>query len=121
MGVIGGSLTGPLIFILPPLFYNKIVKLEKIHDLEIEWLKNSSTSTTIYGSLENDVSNTDRGMKITKILKCFCTDWCISIFVIYFGLAATLTSTYFNLFNISTFEDFWSPCLYNTSFSFTGL
>lgn len=114
MGVIGGSLTGPLIFILPPLFYNKIIKLEKIHDLEIDWLKRSSSSTT-YGSLESNVT------KDNKILKCISTDWCISIFVIYFGLAATLTSTYFNLFNISTFEDFWSPCLYNTSFSFIGL
>lgn len=119
MGVIGGSLTGPLIFILPPLFYNKIVKLEKMHDLEIEWLKSSSASTsTIYGSLER---NSDSRLKIPKFLKYISTDWCISICVIYFGLAATITSTYFNVFNISTFENFWSPCLYNTSFNFNGL
>lgn len=32
MGLIGGTLTGPLIFILPPLFYTKILRLEQEYD-----------------------------------------------------------------------------------------
>lgn len=39
MGLIGGTLTGPLIFILPPLFYTKIVNLEKMYDEELLKLK----------------------------------------------------------------------------------
>lgn len=35
MGVIGGTLTGPLVFVLPPLFYAKISRLEVAFDAEI--------------------------------------------------------------------------------------
>lgn len=35
MGLIGGTLTGPLIFILPPLFYSKIIRMEQKHDRDV--------------------------------------------------------------------------------------
>lgn len=31
MALIGGSLTGPLVFVLPPLMYHKAIALQKIH------------------------------------------------------------------------------------------
>ncbi|KAJ6637899.1 hypothetical protein Bhyg_10630 [Pseudolycoriella hygida] len=35
MGIIGGTLTGPLMFVLPPLLYTKILKMEQIHDNDL--------------------------------------------------------------------------------------
>ncbi|XP_037029958.1 proton-coupled amino acid transporter 2 isoform X2 [Bradysia coprophila] len=35
MGIIGGTLTGPLMFILPPLLYTKILKMEQSYDNEL--------------------------------------------------------------------------------------
>lgn len=44
MGVIGGTLTGPLVFILPPLFYAKIIRLERAYDLEVARLRRNHTT-----------------------------------------------------------------------------
>lgn len=40
-------------------------------------------------------------------------DSTLSVFVIVFGVIATLASTYFNLLNFTSFNDFWTPCIYN--------
>lgn len=44
MGIIGGTLTGPLVFVLPPLFYAKIVRLEAAHDSEIARIRRNRTT-----------------------------------------------------------------------------
>lgn len=45
-------------------------------------------------------------------------DSLLSKSVIAFGLIATLTSTYFNLLNVTSFSDFWSPCINNITHAF---
>lgn len=36
MGIIGGTLTGPMIFILPPLFYRRLIRMERDFDEQHE-------------------------------------------------------------------------------------
>lgn len=146
MGVIGGTLTGPLIFIFPPLFYQKIVKMEKIFD-DNEITKVYGTlmmdqeepnmaddkvimmSTKYYGTfVKNDTvlrqSRTSMGYcceRSLEMLRYLGSDHLISISVIVFGLIATVASTYFNLFNVTTLKDFWSPCIHNITYHFREL
>lgn len=44
MGVIGGTLTGPLVFVLPPLFYAKICRLEVAFDAEVARIRRDRTT-----------------------------------------------------------------------------
>ncbi|CAO1431159.1 unnamed protein product [Diamesa serratosioi] len=136
MGVVGGTLTGPLIFILPPLFYTKMLQLEKEYYknlLEIERnqeLAEEETNDTInlllrtahYGTMEtipeqeNDHNFIIQSfLKISKLLHSECL---LSVVVIIFGLCATFTSTYYNIFDIKSFNQFWSPCIQNISLSY---
>lgn len=131
MGVIGGTLTGPLIFILPPLFYTKITKMEQLHDEEID--RRRLDRMVLDDDSEDDVLinkigyGTFKAASFTKKSvwqKCgtfLHSDRVLSVAVIIFGLAATLASTYFNIFNVSNIDDFWSPCINNISYSFLGL
>lgn len=121
MGVIGGTLTGPLIFILPPLFYTKMLQLEKIHQEEetIALMSEYHTRSTEYGavqvSMQDDYKFINifvRGVK--RIVKSECT---LSIVVIIFGICATLASTYYNIIDFKGFQ-FWSPCIQNISLSY---
>lgn len=56
---------------------------------------------------------------ILNILKSDCL---LSIAVIFFGLIATFTSTYFNVFDgLDNFDQIWSPCILNISEALTNL
>lgn len=58
---------------------------------------------------------------VVEIASFLYSDYLLSISVIGFGLIATIASTYFNLFNVTTLNDFWSPCIHNISYSFRDL
>ena len=136
MGVVGGTLTGPLIFILPPLFYTKMLQLEKEYYknlLEIERnqeFAEEETSDTInlllrtahYGTIETIPEHeTETNIAIqsfVKITKLLHSEWLLSAVVIIFGLCATFTSTYYNIIDIKSFSQFWSPCIQNISLSY---
>lgn len=147
MGIIGGTLTGPLIFIFPPLFYQKIVKMEKIFD-DNEITKEYGTlmmdsedgntlsddkvvviSTKYYGTFVKNKtilhkSRTCLGRcceQSLEICRFFYNDHFLSMAVIAFGVIATIASTYFNLFNVTTLKDFWSPCIHNITYHFREL
>lgn len=147
MGIIGGTLTGPLIFIFPPLFYQKILKMEKIFD-DNEITKEYGTlmmdqedatladddrvivmSTKYYGTfVKNDTILRQSRSSIShccartcEMLRFLYSDHLISISVIVFGFIATVASTYFNLFNVTTLKDFWSPCIHNITYYFREL
>lgn len=137
MGIIGGTLTGPMIFILPPLFYRRLIRMERDYDEQIE--RETFNRLTIADS-NDDIFN-DRNEhhhldsygtfgkqskrfipRQEEILLCFCNDSVICISVIVFGLIVTITSTYFNLMTVSNnFDDFRSPCIQNISASFDEL
>lgn len=141
MGLIGGSLTGPLIFILPPLFYTKINQLEDIHDEIIQQIENNYDfnnelleyemgKSKSYGSIPQ-ILIVERQRReycgggmcgqfilgIVDFLRFICSDCIISIFVVGFGIGATFVSTYMNLFDLSQIVQ-WSPCLSNQTFNF---
>lgn len=143
MGIIGGTLTGPLIFILPPMFYHRLIRMEKEFDENVQ--RESSTLMMATNDDHNDINllNNSGSEKLhenrttngygtfisqsTKFIRrqnlslCFSGDAFICISVIIFGVFATITSTYFNLMTASSFTDFRSPCIQNISFSFDEL
>lgn len=145
MGLIGGTLTGPLIFILPPLFYTKILKMERKFDESLEStdedgsvdenlvfdriVKESGKKYKGYGAIMPMVPEVNCGdsknyfkkgyLMVCSILKSDCL---LSIAVIIFGLIATFTSTYFNVFDgLDNFDQIWSPCILNISVAISNL
>ncbi|ETN65440.1 vesicular inhibitory amino acid transporter [Anopheles darlingi] len=51
MGIIGGTLTGPLIFILPPLFYQRMLELERLYSQELK--RSYSTGSSEFSTSED--------------------------------------------------------------------
>lgn len=140
MGIIGGTLSGPLIFILPPLFYRRLIQMERDFDERNEQETLNSLNVTSSGDdnlLSNNNTDNDQRRRIdsygtfakppkpsiirAKWLNCLNNDSIICISVVVFGLIVTITSTYFNLMTVSTVDDFGSPCIQNISFSFGEL
>lgn len=135
MGVIGGTLTGPLIFILPPMFYSKIVRLEAAFDQELMRVRrnhstlddDSEDNAASYGTFGNRRHETVKqtgnpcARYFQGVWNRLYSDGAMSVSVILFGLAATIASTYFSALHVSTLKEFWSPCLNNISDSFLGL
>ncbi|XP_062554511.1 uncharacterized protein LOC134219696 [Armigeres subalbatus] len=139
MGTIGGTLTGPLIFILPPLFYQKMTSLEKIYYQEMEHIssRNTLVSTddreplfpSAYGTITTPTTDdkppapTIHKMGQWFTLCCdtsyrFCrfmySDCILSGAVITFGIGATLISTYYNIFDVKDVgSQFWGSCAAN--------
>lgn len=130
MGIIGGTLTGPMIFILPPLFYRKLIRMERDFDERNERFHfdmDSLTATNFSNDNEN-ISNyhdyrrtADSYGTFIKQYKpfavqsnwpfCLCNDSIICVSVVIFGLIVTITSTYFNLMTVPDFDEFRSPCI----------
>lgn len=122
MGLIGGTLTGPLIFILPPLFYTKMLRMEKEFDAVND---NSNKDVTgkkrSYGAVLETVPelNFEKGKTWAKncrswMVRFFRSDCVLSGAVITFGLVATFTSTYFNIIDgLDNFQQLWTPCILN--------
>lgn len=138
MITISGTLTGPLMFILPPILYTKMLKMEQTYDNELIKRIIASTSALDDDS-EEDYSLRQRrygtfraqkmaavpskcytkfGLTICKVIHFLYSDYVLSSAVILFGTLATIASTYFNLFNVKSVKEFWSPCIYNISYSF---
>lgn len=61
MGIIGGTLTGPLIFILPPLFYSKISKMEKKHDRDMRLRQRMLHNESHEDDSDDDIDCDDSG------------------------------------------------------------
>lgn len=147
MGIIGGTLTGPLIFILPPLFYHRLIRMERHFDERNEHNDTlNPLNGTNFGDDENILNDlddqqqqqhdqqrrhTDNYGTFTKLpqrfisqsswLFCFCNESLVCISVVFFGIIVTITSTYFNLLTASNFDEFRSPCIQNISLSFAEL
>ncbi|XP_019533814.3 uncharacterized protein LOC109405236 [Aedes albopictus] len=141
MGIIGGTLTGPLIFILPPLFYQKMTSLEAIYYREMERIQSRDTLVSTddreplfpsaYGSIGPHSSTEIRRSSpptLNWIGECFSfcnyrfhqfcrflySDCILSGAVIIFGIGATLISTYYNIFDVKDIgTQFWGSCAAN--------
>lgn len=116
MGVIGGTLTGPLIFILPPLFHTRMLRLEREFNARrdpmegsshsqypesIEQLEEVSNRNVSYGAITYDKYQTPRspslGSKCIRWMRLLYSDCVLTVIVVGFGLTATFTSTFFSL------------------------
>lgn len=135
MGIIGGTLTGPLIFILPPLFYQKMTKLEQIYYQEMGRIQSRNAGgddedplipPSPYGAIErreatssmDESENGEFYARLCEWIDRFCrflySDCILSIVVIGFGIGATLVSTYYNLFDVKDIGTmFWKSCASN--------
>lgn len=143
MGIIGGTLTGPLIFILPPMFYHRLIRMEKVFDdnqqresntlmmaanddnEDINLLNNARADKLHENPTKNGygtfISQSTKFIRRQNVSLCYSGDAFICISVIIFGIIVTISSTYFNLMTASSFTDFMSPCIQNISFSFDEL
>lgn len=88
MSLIGGTLTGPLVYILPPLIFIRLSILRR-KDLERE---------------EERVSDG----------KC---ELVLCIVIIIVGCVMTASTTYVNVVNTVNSAHFAQPCIYNLSMS----
>lgn len=124
-GVIGGTLTGPLIFILPPLFYTRMRQLERKSKIKLieeneEMIMNDTDlllrNMSNYGSIDIPDSE-DHRKQLQLSLSKNTLERLIALFVIVFGITATFTSTYYNIIDIKGLKEFWSPCIQNITLS----
>ncbi|XP_057665195.1 uncharacterized protein LOC130899335 [Diorhabda carinulata] len=122
MSIIGGTLTAPLAFILPPLIFLKMQTMKKLY---IEQLALASFTNLVYTKdmsqyverkydSEIIVSSNESNYCKTFIYKYFESFFCV--FIIVFSTFLTLTTTYFNFLSaIYSYSNVTMPCIYNVS------
>lgn len=126
MSVIGGTLTSPLIFFLPPLIYIRMLHLQKKYQQSMQETSftnvvlNEETTANGRTKLERDEfkllenhSATSTGSSI--LVKCEIV-FCLLIVLISFLL--TSVTTYFNLSNAVaaySYSNATMPCIYNVT------
>lgn len=124
MDVVGGTITGPLVFILPPLLYRRIRRMERVHQrIAAEASYGSLPLDLNYDPIELEMepllvstpSTTPRGcwLRVVRLLHRFECDVSCTMGVLIFGLLATFLSTYLNIFSLADLFTNNSPCLGN--------
>ncbi|ALC46444.1 CG13646 [Drosophila busckii] len=124
MDVVGGTITGPLVFILPPLLYRRIRRMERVHQrIAAEASYGSLPLDLNYDPIELEMepllveskSHTPRGcwLRLLRQLHRLECDLSCTMGVLIFGLLATFLATYLNLFTIAELFKNHSPCLGN--------
>lgn len=95
MSLIGGALTGPLVFIFPPMLYMKMVSIrqELQQNLQLEIFKGA-------------VVHTRHATDIRGLENCFC------ILLIAFGIIATMVTTIWNVINAINHVTFTPSCIF---------
>lgn len=125
MSTIGGTLTSPLIFILPPLIYLKMLYLQgkQLENREENSLTNimlikKSASNGIkkcvhdngklatFGSPKKKNRTSSEFLKITEIIFC--------VVIVIVSITLTILTTYFNLITaVQSYTNNTMPCIYN--------
>ncbi|KAF5281284.1 hypothetical protein FQA39_LY05170 [Lamprigera yunnana] len=105
MSLLGGALTGPLVFVLPPIFYIQILRIKEDHanNLQLETIRNIAfdDSRTYEDRMIYDPKL--KSKKAPEIL--FCS------LIILVGSSATLVTTYWNLIISVEYNTFTPPCV----------
>lgn len=129
MDIVGGTITGPLVFILPPLLYRRMVQLERCHQrIATEAAYGSLPLDLNYEPMDGPPPHFDRSSRRTLAamweicwlhtvytfnrLQC---DLSLSMGVLIFGILATFFSTYLNLFELNQLFTNNSPCFGNVT------
>lgn len=143
MGLVGSTLTGPLMFIFPPLFFLRLCYLKSVEDLNVTSKNTRKVNGKSNGSqVKNDKPNFQNGrMSFPLILKdafqtkyrTFTSNYIIidsstpdsypikwydimfAVIVMSIGIAATITATYSSWANSIAYAEFSPPCLINAT------
>jgi hypothetical protein len=76
--------------------------------------------TSHYGTLpspKHEVPDSQPLQVAKKIWKFMHSECLLASVVVIFGIAATFTSTFYNVVDINGLNQFWSPCIRNISLS----
>lgn len=126
MSLIGGTLTGPLVFILPPMMYVKIMSLERRYEepstmesftnivftkIQEAKVTPTYTETTFRPKLPNFKDRFNSCLLSRYIETGLC------YFIVIASVVLTLSTTYFNVISAISYSDFSKPCIYNISTS----
>lgn len=127
MGLVGSTLTGPLMFVCPPLFFlrlcymksqmrsdikgNRVRTNEATHTNAIDLPKNpliSLSQQTTYKTFESTIDIVDEyGIKWYDVV--------LALVVMILGVMATLLATYSSWSDSIEYASFSPPCLMNAS------
>lgn len=113
MSLIGGTLTGPLVFIFPPLIYVKLLMLDrKDNVMKLNIVQHPAIVTNEDDNFGKSTLNKSAIIEkgsyaMLEIIICF--------FVISMGVVGTFVTTYVNVVDSSMFSTFATPCIYNIS------
>lgn len=108
MSMIGGTLTGPIVFVLPPLFY---IKMLQLRDKSLENEQVLNLDSTLPFKEEKMTCRTVNGYKRKEIV--------ISTTMVAFGVVSIITMTYANFVNTMQYATFSRPCIYNLTMYLT--
>ncbi|KAL4708645.1 hypothetical protein ACJJTC_008171 [Scirpophaga incertulas] len=133
MGLVGSTLTGPLMFIFPPFFFLKLCYM-KSRLTEKDLLSNNNFSTNRNGVrngrsqdggylpliFENAIETEYKTFSYNKIeaLDEYNIKWydvLLAVLVMAMGLAATLVATYYSWADTIAYATFSPPCLVNAT------
>nr|CAH7769569.1 unnamed protein product [Callosobruchus chinensis] len=118
MSLIGGTLTGPLVFVLPPLIYMKMLSMQTKYEEDLAlgsfanvlYSKADAESSTSYTLLPLVISDSYK----SKLGRYFEILFCCS--VIISSIIFTLLTTYFNSIDVvMSYSNVSKPCIYNVS------
>lgn len=124
MSLIGCSLTGPLVFILPPLFYIKMLSLKREHEKKLlrecfdEVICNAGEpskivsrymETKFYEDMEERCKKREEKMEEAGSDELGIG---LCVVIIVFGSCGTLAATYVNVVSAIDSITFSPPCIY---------
>ncbi|XP_060517056.1 uncharacterized protein LOC132696319 [Cylas formicarius] len=128
MSLIGGTLTGPLVFILPPVFYIKILHLHKNHEdalvsasftnVVLSEESEEETSLNLAKYYEHKFREEFKSTFDISDIKCIDKNFeiIVCVIVILGSFIATLITTFLNFKNAAaSYSNFTRPCIYNIS------
>lgn len=108
MSMIGGTLTGPIVFVLPPLFYIKMLAMKEEYEKRETVVNLDSALPVEEGTIEIDGVIGKKRVQIA-----------ISVTMVIFGVVSIAVTTYVNVMNIMQYATFSRPCMYNLTMYLT--
>ncbi|XP_044753035.1 amino acid transporter AVT1I-like [Coccinella septempunctata] len=133
MSLIGAALISPLVFILPPLFYLKILKIQdrRKEDLTFELFMKSADADGDILSVDTSFSDSivQNPTKFNSFLRkqdkylvsARSIEYFICVSIVLASLFSTILSTYLNIKDASSFESFSYPCIMNVTSAFVEI
>lgn len=126
MSIIGGSLTGPIVFVLPPMLYVKMLSLKREHEKRVKMeaiinIELTSDSETLLSEITPNVGYADSA-KFCFVKQCIScvkssrTQRILCFLTATFGICSLILTTYVNVINTVQYANFSQPCIYNLSF-----